>query len=174
MAQHPRQDLVHPKHKQQEPKINSVDNMTINSSNNRLAVSKRAGTGSQSSREAGTFERSCDKSSGSTTMTCKRIIDNKTGKNTNQIHPAQTNGRRSNIMDKIRHQSLEETLDKRTKSSTLEQQHQQLQQDGRRTLIKNQLHLIEQLQLENANLRNERDQLQLENEELKFQLQMIR
>lgn len=48
------------------------------------------------------------------------------------------------------------------------------QQDGKRTLIKNQLYLIEQLQLENANLRNERDQLQLENEELKFQLQMIR
>jgi hypothetical protein len=47
-------------------------------------------------------------------------------------------------------------------------------QDGKRTLIKNQLYLIEQLQLENANLRNERDQLQLENEELKFQLQMIR
>lgn len=55
------------------------------------------------------------------------------------------------------------------------QQQQQLQgQDGKRTLIKNQLYLIEQLQLENANLRNERDQLQLENEELKFQLQMIR
>lgn len=50
----------------------------------------------------------------------------------------------------------------------------QLEQDGKRTLIKNQLYLIEQLQLENANLRNERDQLQLENEELKFQLQMIR
>lgn len=48
------------------------------------------------------------------------------------------------------------------------------QQDGKRTLIKNQLYLIEQLQLENVNLRNERDQLQLENEELKFQLQMIR
>lgn len=47
-------------------------------------------------------------------------------------------------------------------------------QDGKRTLIKNQLYLIEQLQLENVNLRNERDQLQLENEELKFQLQMIR
>lgn len=50
----------------------------------------------------------------------------------------------------------------------------QAAQDGKRTLIKNQLYLIEQLQLENANLRNERDQLQLENEELKFQLQMIR
>lgn len=55
-----------------------------------------------------------------------------------------------------------------------QQQHQQQEQDGKRTLIKNQLYLIEQLQLENANLRNERDQLQLENEELKFQLQMIR
>lgn len=54
------------------------------------------------------------------------------------------------------------------------QQQQQQQQDGKLALIKNQLHLIEQLQLENANLRNERDQLQLENEELKFQLQMIR
>lgn len=53
-------------------------------------------------------------------------------------------------------------------------QYHQEQQDGKRTLIKNQLCLIEQLQLENANLRNERDQLQLENEELKFQLQMIR
>lgn len=52
--------------------------------------------------------------------------------------------------------------------------HYQQEQDGKRTLIKNQLYLIEQLQLENANLRNERDQLQLENEELKFQLQMIR
>lgn len=50
----------------------------------------------------------------------------------------------------------------------------QVQQDSKRTLIKNQLYLIEQLQLENAGLRNERDQLQLENEELKFQLQMIR
>lgn len=50
----------------------------------------------------------------------------------------------------------------------------QTQQDGKRALIKNQLYLIEQLQLENANLRNERDQLQLENEELKFQLQIIR
>lgn len=47
-------------------------------------------------------------------------------------------------------------------------------QDSKRTLIKNQLYLIEHLQLENADLRNERDQLQLENEELKFQLQMIR
>lgn len=48
------------------------------------------------------------------------------------------------------------------------------EEDGKRTLIKNQLNLIEQLQLENANLRNERDHLHLENEELKFQLQMIR
>jgi len=47
-------------------------------------------------------------------------------------------------------------------------------QDSKRALIRNQLCLIEQLQLENVNLRNERDQLQLENEELKFQLQMIR
>ena len=54
------------------------------------------------------------------------------------------------------------------------QKQPQQEQDGKRTLIKNQLYLIEQLQLENANLRNERDQLQLENEELKFQLQMIR
>lgn len=50
----------------------------------------------------------------------------------------------------------------------------QTQSDGRRLLIKNQLHMIEQLQLENANLRNERDHLHLENEDLKFQLQMIR
>lgn len=57
---------------------------------------------------------------------------------------------------------------------TARQLQQTDQQDGKRTLIKNQLYLIEQLQLENANLRNERDQLQLENEELKFQLQMIR
>jgi len=54
------------------------------------------------------------------------------------------------------------------------QRQQQQDQDGKRTIIKNQLYLIEQLQLENANLRNERDQLQLENEELKFQLQMIK
>lgn len=54
------------------------------------------------------------------------------------------------------------------------QQQQQIELDGKRALIKNQLYLIEQLQIENANLRNERDQLQLENEELKFQLQMIR
>lgn len=61
------------------------------------------------------------------------------------------------------------------KENIHQQRHQQFQgQDGKRTLIKNQLYLIEQLQLENANLRNERDQLQLENEELKFQLQMIR
>lgn len=60
-----------------------------------------------------------------------------------------------------------------TNANGLLLQHKQ-EQDGKRTLIKNQLYLIEQLQLENANLRNERDQLQLENEELKFQLQMIR
>ena len=58
-------------------------------------------------------------------------------------------------------------------NETKHQIHEQCQ-DGKRTLIKNQLYLIEQLQLENANLRNERDQLHLENEELKFQLQMIR
>lgn len=61
-----------------------------------------------------------------------------------------------------------------TKTNRNQSQQQHLEQDGKRTLIKNQLHLIEQLQLENANLRNERDQLQLENEELKFHLQMIR
>lgn len=83
--------------------------------------------------------------------------------------------------NKIRHESLEDSdkfkrqsIRNITTSSTSTSLNQQQQQDGRRTLIKNQLHLIEQLQLENANLRNERDQLQLENEELKFQLQMIR
>lgn len=66
--------------------------------------------------------------------------------------------------------------DKPSRRQPLEQSghQQQAQQDGKRTLIKNQLYLIEHLQLENASLRNERDQLQLENEELKFQLQMIR
>lgn len=62
----------------------------------------------------------------------------------------------------------------RRSSTSNKQQTPSEHQDGKRALIKNQLHLIEQLQLENANLRNERDQLQLENEELKFQLQMIR
>lgn len=59
-------------------------------------------------------------------------------------------------------------------NTTLYNQCNKTNQDSKRALIKNQLHLIEQLQLENANLRNERDQLQLENEELKFQLQIIR
>lgn len=69
---------------------------------------------------------------------------------------------------------LKATTTATTNNQQQQQQQQQPEQDGKRTLIKNQLYLIEQLQLENANLRNERDQLQLENEELKFQLQMIR
>lgn len=79
----------------------------------------------------------------------------------------------------IRAGGAEETIriDKRTR---LNNNHSEMYrrseggQDGKRTWIKNQLYLIEQLQMENANLRNERDQLQMENEELKFQLQMIR
>lgn len=70
------------------------------------------------------------------------------------------------------HQHLETNKITNNINQTKQQQFQQ--DNGKRTLIKNQLYLIEQLQLENANLRNERDQLQLENEELKFQLQMIR
>lgn len=69
---------------------------------------------------------------------------------------------------------LQQQQQPQAESVVSQQQQYQLELDGKRAIIKNQLYLIEQLQLENVNLRNERDQLQLENEELKFQLQMIR
>ncbi|KAG9509205.1 Cyclin-dependent kinase 16, partial [Fragariocoptes setiger] len=46
--------------------------------------------------------------------------------------------------------------------------------DQRRMLMKNQLLMIERLQMENADLRSELDALQMENEELKFQLQITK
>ena len=87
-------------------------------------------------------------------------------------NPATTSSNKPNA--KVRPSTQEvSTCPKQDTCNSVSTYHQQ-EQDGKRTLIKNQLYLIEQLQLENANLRNERDQLQLENEELKFQLQMIR
>lgn len=90
---------------------------------------------------------------------------------TNKVEPQTQSQTQSQTQTQLQVETITTTSIVTPKTTSTSSQ--QLEQDGKRTLIKNQLYLIEQLQLENANLRNERDQLQLENEELKFQLQMI-
>lgn len=121
-------------------------------------ANRLVGSGGSRSQSLDLLERDCVDKQQSPSSSNNNHHHPMHNKNHNKFEShSQSRHQRNN---KIRHESLENS-DKK-------------QQDGKRTLIKNQLHLIEQLQLENANLRNERDQLQLENEELKFQLQMIR